>query len=156
MPLSGLWAHHEALQPLPPSLGSVCLCFSPAVTWCSRSLGSGCWGKSFVRRSYGKSHGSLLPFDWELHQNSGLHPWDLPKVCLWLAVVGCPWLDARCPQKPLCRFSSSAGQGGENTNIKYKYKKYKIWRLMGWDKDRDRSLTNYRHGQNRLNLGKFV
>jgi len=27
-------------------------------------------------------------------------------------------------------------------------------RLMGRDKDRERSLTNYRHGQKRLNLGK--
>jgi len=27
-------------------------------------------------------------------------------------------------------------------------------RLMGGDKDRERSLTNYPHGQNRLNLGR--
>jgi len=27
-------------------------------------------------------------------------------------------------------------------------------RLEGQDKDRERSLTNYRHQQNRLNLGK--
>jgi len=27
-------------------------------------------------------------------------------------------------------------------------------RLMGQDKDRERSLTNYCHGQNRLNLGR--
>jgi len=29
-------------------------------------------------------------------------------------------------------------------------------RLMGQDKDRERSLTSYRHGQNRLNLGKLI
>jgi len=27
-------------------------------------------------------------------------------------------------------------------------------RFMGWDKDRERSPTNYCHGQNRLNSGK--
>jgi len=27
-------------------------------------------------------------------------------------------------------------------------------RLEGRDKDRERSLSNYRHGQNRLNLGR--
>jgi len=27
-------------------------------------------------------------------------------------------------------------------------------KLEGWDKDRERSLSNYRHGQNRLNLGR--
>jgi len=27
-------------------------------------------------------------------------------------------------------------------------------RLKGRDKERERSLTNYRHGQNRLNLGR--
>jgi len=26
--------------------------------------------------------------------------------------------------------------------------------LVGPDKDRERSLTNYRHGQNRMNLGR--
>jgi len=29
-------------------------------------------------------------------------------------------------------------------------------RLMGPDKDRERSFTNYHHGQNRLDLGKLV
>jgi len=29
-------------------------------------------------------------------------------------------------------------------------------RLMGQDKDRERLLSNYRHGQNRLDLGKLV
>jgi len=29
-------------------------------------------------------------------------------------------------------------------------------RLMGQDKDGERSLSNYHHGQNRLNLGKLV
>jgi len=29
-------------------------------------------------------------------------------------------------------------------------------RLLGQDKDRERSLTNYCHGQNRLNLGTLV
>jgi len=29
-------------------------------------------------------------------------------------------------------------------------------RLVGQDKDRERSLTSYRPGQNRLNLGKLV
>ena len=29
-------------------------------------------------------------------------------------------------------------------------------RLVGRDKDRERSLTNYHHGQNRLDLGKLV
>jgi len=29
-------------------------------------------------------------------------------------------------------------------------------RLLGRDKDMERSLTNYHHGQNRLDLGKLV
>lgn len=29
-------------------------------------------------------------------------------------------------------------------------------RLLGWDKDEERSLTTYCHGQNRLCLGKLV
>ena len=28
--------------------------------------------------------------------------------------------------------------------------------LMGWGRDRERSLTNYHHGQNRVDLGKLV
>jgi len=34
-------------------------------------------------------------------------------------------------------------------------KKYKE-SVVSQDKGRERSLTNYRHGQNRLDLGKFV
>ena len=29
-------------------------------------------------------------------------------------------------------------------------------RLMGLDKDRERSFTNYHHGQNSLDLGKLI
>ena len=39
----------------------------------------------------------------------------------------------------------SAGQGEKNYNK----------RLVGQDQDRERSFTNYHHGQNRLNLGKI-
>jgi len=34
--------------------------------------------------------------------------------------------------------------------------KKKDERLLGRDKDRERSLTDYHHGQNRLNWGKLV
>lgn len=49
---------------------------------------------------------------------------------------------ARCPPSPL---SLPTQQG--------KWRKYGE-RLMGQDKDRERSLSNYHHGHNRLNLGK--
>ena len=60
-----------------------------------------------------------------------------------LAVVSGHWLDARCPPKLLYHSLSSAGQGREN-------------KMKGsWVKIRTgRSLTNYHHGQNRLDLGK--
>jgi len=54
------------------------------------------------------------------------------------------WINARCPPKLLYHSPSSTGQG------RGKYDE----RLMGRDKDRERSLTNYCHGQNRLNLGR--
>jgi len=62
----------------------------------------------------------------------------------WCRDLAC--LDARCPSKPLYRSPSSIEQGR---------KKYDE-RLVGQDKDRERSLTNYCHGQNRLDLGKSV
>jgi len=58
---------------------------------------------------------------------------------------GLACLDARCPPKLLCHSSSSTGQGRKNTRGS--------WVEI---KDRERSFTNYRHRQNRLNLGKLV
>jgi len=54
-------------------------------------------------------------------------------------------LVARCPQKLLCQ-SPLLNWTGEK-----KYDK----RLVSQDKDRDRSLANYHHRQNRLSLGKL-
>jgi len=60
-------------------------------------------------------------------------------------MVGWPWLDARCPPKPLS-YSTPQLDGERKHNE----------RLVRWDKDRERSLTSYHHGQNRLNLGMLV
>jgi len=54
------------------------------------------------------------------------------------------WINARCPPKPLYPSPSSVGQGRGNM----------MKRLEGRDKDRERSLTDYCHEQNRLNLGR--
>lgn len=59
----------------------------------------------------------------------------------WLFPVG-PWLDTRCP------LSHST------TPLRWTGEREYYENLLGWDKDRDRSLTNYWHRQNRLNLGK--
>jgi len=59
-------------------------------------------------------------------------------VCFGLA-----WINARCPPKLLYHSPSSTGR-------ERKYDE----RLVGQDKDRQRSLTDYCHGQNRLNLGR--
>lgn len=85
MLLSGLRAHQEALQPLPPSLGFGCPCSVPALIRCSCSLGSGCWGKSCVRRSYGKPHGDLLPFAWEscVEAQASILETGLRYACAW-------------------------------------------------------------------------
>jgi len=56
------------------------------------------------------------------------------------------WLDTRLPPKLLYHSLSSTGQGRKKYNE----------RLMSRDKDRERSLTKYCHGQNRLNVGKSV
>jgi len=62
------------------------------------------------------------------------------QVCRDLA-----WINARCPPKPLYHSSPSAGQGRKHGE-----------RLISWDQDRERSLANYHHRQNRLDLGKLV
>jgi len=53
-------------------------------------------------------------------------------------------MNARCPQNLFYHSPSSTGQGR---------KKYDE-RLMGRDKDREKSLTSYGHGQNRFNSWK--
>jgi len=65
------------------------------------------------------------------------------RTSLWRC-CGLAWLNARCPQKPCYHSPSSTG---------HRRKKYDE-RLVSQDKDRKRSLTNYCHGQNRLNLWK--
>jgi len=64
--------------------------------------------------------------------------------CLLHIVVGWPWLDARCPPK-LRSLPFSDGQGREN-----------ITKGSWVDIRTGRSLTSYRHGQNRLDLVKLV
>ena len=59
-------------------------------------------------------------------------------------VVRWPWLEDRCPPKLLHHSLSWTGESKYNE------------RLKGRDKGRERSFTSYRHGQNRLNLGKLV
>lgn len=59
--------------------------------------------------------------------------------CVW------PWQDVRCPPKPPSHSPSQLDKGRENIKI-----------LVGRDKDREKSLTSYCHGQNRLDLGKLV
>jgi len=54
------------------------------------------------------------------------------------------WLEARCPPKLLCHSPSQLDRGEQKYNEMF----------MRRDKDRGRSLSNYCHGQNRLNLGK--
>jgi len=62
-------------------------------------------------------------------------------MALWFNVTGC-----QVPTKDTLSLPSSAGQGR---------KKYSE-SLVGRDKDREKSLTNYCHRQNRLSLGKLV
>jgi len=59
----------------------------------------------------------------------------------------CGWVDpgSMPGTHQSCSITPSAGQGREKHNK----------RLVDRDKDRERSLTNYHHGQNRLNLGKL-
>jgi len=59
---------------------------------------------------------------------------------------GLAWLDLRYPPKLLYHSTSSTGQGR---------KKYDE-RLLGQDEHREKSLSNYCHMQNRLNLEKVV
>jgi len=61
------------------------------------------------------------------------------------ACHGLAWLEARCPPKPVYHSPPQLDRG-EECNKK----------LLGRDKDGERSLTSYRDGQNRLNLGKLV
>jgi len=58
-----------------------------------------------------------------------------------LTLAGC-----QVPTKAALSFPSSAGQGREKQNK----------RLVGRDEDSERSLSNYRHGQNRPNFGELV
>ena len=73
-----------------------------------------------------------------------LHPLRNFRASFPALCFGVAWINARCPPKSLCHCHSSAGQGRGNVTE----------RLVGRDKDRERSLTSYHHGQNRLNLGR--
>lgn len=57
-------------------------------------------------------------------------------------VVLSPWLEAGCPPKLLYH---STGKGGKCNK-----------KLVGSIKTRERSMTNYHHGQNGLDLWKLV
>ena len=63
------------------------------------------------------------------------------KPCSGLTLAG-----GQVPTKAALSLPSSAGQGERKYNE----------RLMGQGKDRERSLTNYCHRQNRLNLEKLI
>jgi len=69
----------------------------------------------------------------------------IPLVPILWAIIcfGLGWINARCTLNPLSL--SLFNWTGER-----KYDE----RLEGQDKDRKISLTNYCHGQNRLNLGR--
>lgn len=58
------------------------------------------------------------------------------------AIVGLPWLDAKCPPKPL---HYSPPQLDKEENI--------TKRLVGCDEERERSLSSYCHGQKQTHLG---
>lgn len=53
------------------------------------------------------------------------------------SVMGWPSLDTRCPLKPPCHFILLSWTGERKQNE----------RLVGWDKNRESSLTSYHHGQ---------
>ena len=65
------------------------------------------------------------------------------------AVVGWPWLDTRCPPKPLYHSPFSAGQRRENMT-----KGSWIEGMTGTG--HSPSWVSYCHGQTRLDLGKLV
>lgn len=68
----------------------------------------------------------------------------------WACVVGWPWLNARCPPKPLCHSPQGASWGEGAEERKYKE------RLVDRDRGKEKSLNNYCHRQNRFGLGKLI
>lgn len=81
---------------------------------------------------------------WQTNYSSGFHPLAQEEAdYTFIFVVGWPWLGTRYPPKP---FYHSPLQ----LDRERKYNSS----LVGWEKDRERSLTDCHPEQNRLNLQK--